>query len=144
MSVSALLWVVMVTLASTGHWLTALFILLFLLSIYGLLGSTSGGKTDLRLLAFPSLAWLALWAIAFALGNHYAVAFAGRSPEFTVLGCPPSFAAIVVFFWIVPTLLMGFGFEAIKDRWLSRQQWDEFVRRIDELSREVDDDGEQP
>ena len=133
----------MVALASYGHWFAALFILLGLLLIYGLLGSMSKGKMDLRLLAFPTLIWLALWATAFALGNHYAVAFAGLPPDFTVLGFHPSFAAIVAFFWVVPTLLMGFGFEAIKDRWLSRQQWDEFVHRIDELSKEGENTGEQ-
>ena len=46
-----------------------------------------------------------------------------------MLGFHPSFAAIVVLFWVVPTLLMGFGFEAVKDRWLSQERWDEFLRR---------------
>ena len=73
-----------------------------------------------------------MWAAAFWLGNHYAEAFAGRGPDFTILGFHPSFAAIVALFWILPTLLMGFGFEAVKDRWLSRERWDDFVRRVSE------------
>lgn len=141
---SAMLWIAMVVLASLGHWLAALYVLLGLLLVYGLLGSLHEGRFDLRLLAFPALVWILLWAVAFALGNHYAEAFAGRPPDFTILGFHPSFAAIVAFFWVVPTLLMGFGFEAVKDRWLSRQRWDDFVRRIDELSGKEDDGEGQP
>jgi len=81
-----------------------------------------------------------MWAVAFGLGTHYAEIFAGRPPDFTILGFHPSFAAIIVFFWVVPTLLMGFGFEAVKDRWLSQQRWDDFVRRIHEVSSEDADD----
>ncbi len=136
---SAVLWLVMVGLAAMGHWLAALYALLPLLLIYGVLGSSHKGKFDLRLVAFPTLIWIVLWAAAFWLGNHYAEIFSGQAPDFTVLGFHPSFAAIVVLFWIVPTLLMGFGFEAVKDRWLSRERWDHFVQRIDELSKEDSD-----
>ncbi len=136
---SALLWLVMVGLAAMGHWLAALYALLPLLLVYGVLGSSHKGRFDLRLVAFPTLIWILLWAAAFTLGNYYAEIFSGQVPEFTVLGFHPSFAAIVVLFWIVPTLLMGFGFEAVKDRWLSRERWDEFVTRISELSAQDSD-----
>lgn len=137
--VSALLWLLMVGLAASGHWLAALYALLPLLLIYAVLGTSHKGRFDLRLVAFPSLIWILSWAAAFWFGNHYAEVFAGRPPDFTVLGFHPSFASIVIFFWILPTLLMGFGFEAVKDRWLSRERWDHFVERIGELSREYDD-----
>ena len=78
------------------------------------------------------------WAAAFGLGNYFAEAFSGHYPDFTVLGFHPSFAAIIVLFWIVPTLLMGFGFELVKDRWLSRERWEHFVQSISELSRDND------
>jgi len=136
---SAVLWLVMVGLAAMGHWLAALYVLLPLLLIYGVLGSSHKGKFDLRLVAFPTLIWIVSWAAAFGIGNHYAEVFSGRSPDFTVLGFHPSFAAIVILFWIAPTLLMGFGFEAIKDRWLSRERWEHFVDRIAELSEEDGD-----
>jgi hypothetical protein len=132
MVASAVLWVVMVGLAGAGHWLAALFVLLGLLLIYGVLGTSHKGRFDLRLVAFPTFLWLAMWAAAFWLGDHYAGAFAGRSPDFTILGFHPSFAAIIVLFWLVPTLLMGFGFEAVKDRWLSKERWEDFVRRVHE------------
>lgn len=126
----------MVGLAALGHWLAALYTLLPLLLIYSVLGSSHKGKLDLGLVAFPSLIWLVMWALAFAFGDYYAQAFSGQHPEFTVLGFHPSFAAIIILFWLLPTLLMGFGFEAVKDRWLSRQRWDDFVQQIDELSKE--------
>lgn len=136
MGSSAVLWLVMVGLAGAGHWFAALFLLLGLLLVYGLLGSMHKGRFDLRLMAFPVLPWLLMWAIAFALGNYFAEAFAGRSPDFTVFGFHPSFAAIIVLFWVVPTLLMSFGFEAVKDRWLSEQRWQDFVRRVHEMEEE--------
>ena len=129
---SGILWLVMVGLAASSHWLAALYTLLPMLLIYGVLGSSHKGRFDLRLVAFPALVWILLWAVAFWLGDHYAVAFAGRSPDFTVLGFHPSFAAIVALFWVLPTLLMGFGFVMVKDRWLSQERWDEFVRRVHE------------
>lgn len=135
---SAALWLLMVGLAATNHWLAALYTLLPLLLIYGVLGSSHKGRFDLRLVAFPTLVWIILWAAAFWLGEHYAAAFAGRLPDFTILGFHPSFAAIITLFWVIPTLLMGFGFVAVKDRWLSQQRWDEFVRKVHEL-----DDGDQ-
>jgi len=130
---SAALWLVMVGLAASHHWLAALYTLLPLLLIYGVLGSSHKGRFDLRLVAFPALVWILMWAAAFWLGNHYAVAFAGRYPDFTILGFHPSFAAIIVLFWVVPTLLMGFGFVAVRDRWLSQQRWDDFVREVHDL-----------
>ena len=138
---SAVMWLVMVGLAAAGYWFAGLYVLLALLLTYGVLGSSHKGRFDLRLVAFPTLVWIVLWATAFWLANYYAAAFAGQHPDFTVLGFHPSFASIIILFWLVPTLLMGFGFEAVKDRWLSRQRWEEFVREVHELP-EGDAEGE--
>ncbi len=142
-SISGLLWLAMVGLASAGYWFYGLYALLGLLLVYGVLGTSHKGRFDLRLVAFPSLVWLVMWAAAFWLGNHFAELYAGREPEFTVFGFHPSFAAIVVLFWIVPTLLMGFGFEAVKDRWLSQERWDEFLRGAHDTD-EGHDGGDRP
>jgi hypothetical protein len=139
---SAVMWLLMVGLAAYGHWLAALFALLPLLLVYGVLGSSHKGSFDLRLVAFPTLVWILLWAAAFALGDHYAEAFSGRAPEFTILGFHPSFAAIIICFWLVPTLLMGFGFEAVKDRWLSKKRWEDFVQQIEELTKQQGNQGD--
>jgi len=141
---SGLLWLAMVGLAATGHWLIALYTLLPLLLVYGVLGSSHKGRFDLHLVIFPTLVWIITWALAFWLGNHYAEIFTGSHPDFTILGFHPSFAAIIAFFWIIPTLLMGFGFEAVKDRWLSKERWEEFVRQVHEHESDQNDDEDSP
>ncbi len=138
--ISGFLWLAMVGLASAGHWFAGLYALLGLLLVYGVLGTSHKGSFDLKLVAFPSLVWLVMWGAAFWLGNHYAELYAEREPEFTVFGFHPSFAAIVILFWIVPTLMMGFGFEAVRDRWLSQERWDDFIRRAHDSND--GDDGE--
>ena len=138
---SGLLWLLMVGLAGTGHWLAGLYVLLVLLLVYGILGTSHKGRFDLRLVVFPTGVWLLSWAAAFALGEYFAEVFAGTAPDFTILGFHPSFAAIIALFWVLPTLLMGFGFVAVKDRWLSQERWDEFVRR---MHAETSDDDEDP
>ena len=110
--------------------------LLALLLVYGVLGSSHNGRFDLKLVAFPTLVWLAMWAVAFGLGEYFARAFADAYPSFTVLGFHPSFAAIILLFWLLPTLLMGFGFEWVKDRWLSSGQWEEYLHRVHEAAAE--------
>ena len=141
---SAVLWLLMVGLAGAGQRFAGLYVLLGLLLIYGVLGASHKGRFDLRLVAFPTLIWLVMWAAAFWLGNHFAEAYAGQQPEFTVFGFHPSFAAIVVLFWIVPTLLMGFGFEAVKDRWLSQERWDAFVAQMRDAPDTSDEAGDEP
>ena len=138
---SGLLWLLMVGLAGAGHWLAGLYVLLVLLLVYGILGTSHKGRFDLRLVVFPTGVWLLSWAAAFALGEYFAEVFAGTAPDFTILGFHPSFAAIIALFWVLPTLLMGFGFVAVKDRWLSQERWDEFVRR---MHAEPSDDDEDP
>lgn len=138
MTISGLLWLAMVGLAAAGHWFAGLYALLGLLLVYGVLGTSHKERFDLRLVAFPSLVWLLMWAAAFWLGNYYAELYGGREPDFTVFGFHPSFAAIVVLFWVVPTLLMGFGFEMVKNRWLSQERWDEFLRRVHDTDERND------
>jgi hypothetical protein len=138
---SGLLWLLMVALAGAGHWLAGLYALLALLLVYSILGTSHKGRFDLRLVLFPTGVWLLSWAAAFGLGEYFARAFGSGIPEFTIFGFHPSFAAIIVLFWVFPTLLMGFGFEAVKDRWLSQKRWDDFLARIhDESPGESDDE----
>ena len=130
--ISGLLWLLMVGAAGAGHWLAGLYVLLALLLVYGILGSSHKGRFDLRIVVFPTLVWLFCWAAAFGLGEYFARLYEGGVPAFTILGFHPSFFAIITLFWIIPTLLMGFGFEMIRDRWLSQERWDAFVAGLRE------------
>ena len=137
---SGLLWLLMVALAGAGHWLAGLYALLALLLVYAILGTSHKGRFDLRLVLFPTGVWLLCWAAAFGLGEYFARAYDSGVPTFTIFGFHPSFAAIIALFWVVPTLVMGFGFEAVKDRWLSQKQWDDFLTNVHEASPDQQDD----
>jgi hypothetical protein len=137
---SGFLWLLMVALAGAGHWFAGLYVLLALLLVYGVLGTSHKGRFDLRLVLFPTGVWLLSWAGAFGLGEYFARIYDSSTPAFTVFGFHPSFAAIIVLFWVFPTLLMGFGFEAVKDRWLSQKQWDDFLASVHDESAEKQDE----
>ena len=47
---------------------------------------------------------------------------------------------LIIGLFIIITLVMGFGFEAVKDRWLSQQQWDDFLTGVHEVSPDQQDD----
>ena len=137
---SGLLWLLMVALAGAGYWLGGLYVLLLLLLVYGILGTSHKGRFDLRLVLFPTSVWLLSWAGAFGLGEYFARAYDSGVPAFTIFGFHPSFAAIIALFWVFPTLLMGFGFEAVKDRWLSQKRWDDFLEGIHDAASDEQDD----
>jgi len=132
MIASALLWLAIVVLGGMSHWLAALYALLTLVGVYTVLGAVRGGRVDVGLVVFPGLLWLGMWAIAFVVADLYAVLYQGRSPDHTFFGFHPSFAAIIVLYWLAPTAVMAFGFEAIKDRWLPEERWAAFVRSVSE------------
>jgi hypothetical protein len=126
MVVSGALWLAIVVLGALGRWFPALFVLLGLMLVYGVLGSQREGRLAPRLVAFPILAWLLLWGASFVLADQNVQAGPGQA----ILGFHPSFAWIIMLYWIGGTLVMGLGFEAVKDRWLSQERWDDFVRRV--------------
>ena len=99
-----------------------------------------GSQSSAQHLIFPAGAWLLSWAVAFALAEHFARAWGAEPPAFTVLGFHPSFAAIIALFWVFPTLLMGFGFEAVRDRWLSQERWDDFLEQVHGKDEPGEDD----
>jgi len=132
MLLTGILWLATTALAWTGHWFPALFVLLLLLATYATLAATRNGHTDLRLLLFPTLPWIALWGATFAFAQHYANEFANRPPDFSILGLHPSFAWIVLAYWLGGALLMTVGYYWKRDEWLSKKRWDEFVRSVND------------
>ena len=127
---TGILWLATTALAWAGHWYPALFVLLMLIATYATLGVTHNGRTDLRLLVFPTLPWIALWGATFALAEYHANAFAGGPPDYSILGFHPSFAWIVLAYWIGGALVMTLGYYWKRDAWLSDERWDEFVRSV--------------
>ena len=126
----AFLWLATTALAWAGHWFVALFVVLALMATYALLGIAHNGRPERGLLAFPILVWLVVWAGTFALAQHYAERFAGMPPDFTILGFHPSFAWIVLAYWLVGTAVMVIGFYWRREAWLSEARWQEFLSAV--------------
>ena len=83
-----------------------------------------------RFLVYPLLSWIACWAAAFWLARYHADLFAGRAPDFTILGLHPSFAWTVLGYWIGGVLTLTVGFVVLRDDWLTEQEWAEFKRKV--------------
>jgi len=127
---SGFLWLATTGLAWAGLWFPALFVLLALIATYATLAVTHNGRTDIRLLLFPILPWIALWAATFALAEYHANAFAGGPPDFAIFGLHPSFAWIVLAYWLGGALVMTLGYYWKRDIWLTNERWEEFVRSV--------------
>ena len=130
MAISGLLWLAMVGLAATGHWLTALYTCCSPVArlrraglvAQGAVRSAPGG------VSYPGLARdVGGRVLAWATTTRRFLPGATLTSRSSVSTLPSPRSSLL--FWIVPTLLMGFGFEAVKDRWLSQERWDEFVRQ---------------
>lgn len=128
------LWVTVTLMGLFGLWFPALLLSLVLMVAHVVLGSAHEGRIDLSLLVYPILAWAAIWAVSFVMANHYATAYAGTWPDFTILGFHPSFAWIVFGFWIGGVAVLTVGFSLRRDLWLSDERWAEFEKKIAELN----------
>ena len=135
-SAGALLWIATTALAWIGHWFAGMFALLALMACYGLLGITRDGRTSRRLLWFPLVCFLGIWAAGFALAQHEATRFADGGADHTVFGFHPSFAWIVIAYWLGGTLVMTLGFYLRRDSWLSEARWQAFLDAVRDVERE--------
>ncbi len=129
----AALWVAVPGLGMAGHWFPALFVAIVLMVAHAVLGSAHRGEIRAGFLIFPILAWAAVWALAFALAEHHRAAFAGRLPELTILGFHPSFAWIVLGYWLGGVAVLTLGFLLRRDEWLPAARWREFRETIARL-----------
>ena len=117
------LWAAVTILGLFGLWFPALLLSLPLMVAHVALGSAHAGRIDRGLLVYPILAWAVVWAISFVMAQRHATAFAGVTPEFTILGFHPSFAWIVFGYWLAGVAVLTVGFSLRKDLWLSNERW---------------------
>ncbi|SHJ81265.1 hypothetical protein [Paramaledivibacter caminithermalis] len=132
----AILWVTITIMGWTGNWFPAMFLGLVLMILHMMLGSAQNGKLNKRLFFYPLLCWLILWTMSFALSYHYGNLFAGKLPNFTILGFHPSFAWTILTYWIGGVATLSLGFVVQKDLWLSDKNWEEFKRKIAKMNEE--------
>jgi hypothetical protein len=140
----AALWVAVPALGMTGHWFAGLFVSIVLMALLAAVGSAHRGELRIGFLLFPILGWAAVWGVAFALAEHHRAMFAGRIPDFTILGFHPSFAWIVLGYWLGGVAVLTFGFLLRSEEWLPEARWREFRETIARLDAERQGEGREP
>jgi hypothetical protein len=129
-----ILWVVIAVLGWNNQFMPAMYLGIVLMFLHLVLGSASKGTLKPGFLVFPLGAWAILWVLSFALAKYHADVFRGVLPDFTILGFHPSFAWTVLTYWLGGVATLSLGFVFLKDQWLSREDWDDFTKKIRELN----------
>lgn len=130
----AILWVSVTLCGWFGKWYLGLFLSVLLMLIHMVLGTSSKGITHKKLLIYPLLSWAILWSFGFYMAKLASDAFMGQAPDYTILGFHPSFAWIVICYWVGGVLTLTLGLIKYKDLWLSDADWDAFKARMKELN----------
>ncbi len=126
----AALWIVVTGCGWTGNWFAGLMAGTLLMFLHMVLGSAQKGVVSKKLLLYPLLAWAIVWIVGFVFTQNYAEMFMGQEPTFNILGFHPSFAFIVLFYWIGGVLTLTLGFVKYSEEWLSSDNWDQFIQDI--------------
>ena len=133
----AVLWAVITVLGWTNRYLIGMFLGVLLMFLHLLLGVANKGKINRGFIFYPIVVWAGLWILSFALSSYFSTAFAGRMPDFTILGFHPSFAWTILTYWLGGVATLTVGFVLMKDKWLSQTDWDDFLKKIEDLNKEA-------
>lgn len=133
MVLSAVLWLIITIMGWTGLWFPAMFLGLALMFIYMLLGSAKEGEVKIEFLKYPIIPFIVLWTISFSLSYYWGKV---KIPTFTVAGLDPSFAVTFFLYFIGGIITLTIGLKTKSDYWLSDQDWDDFLQKIDKLEKE--------
>ncbi len=129
----AVLWLVCIVLGTIGYHVLAMCLGVVLMLLHTLLGVAQNDVVNKKFLVYPLLIWAGLWIASFLLSGYYGDLFAGQMPSFTVLGVHPSFAPTVFFYWIGGQLTLNLGLYLYADKWLSEEQWEQFLDKVKSL-----------
>lgn len=127
---STMLWVAVMFAGWYGKWFMGMFLGLIIMFIYMLMGSAKQGVISKKLLWYPLVSWLVLWSVGFYLAQNYALKFSEGIATFTLFGFHPSFAFIVLFYWVGGVLTLTLGLNLYKDEWLSEAEWETFKQKL--------------
>ncbi len=130
------LWIAITLCGWWGQWFLGLILGCLLMLVHMMMGSAQNGILHKKLFLYPLLSWFVLWVAGFIMTEVYANQFAGVAPSFTILGFHPSFAFIILFYWIGGVLTLTLGLVRYAHHWLSTDQWDHFKQRIAEIERQ--------
>ncbi|HHX04090.1 MAG TPA: hypothetical protein GX733_07360 [Tissierellia bacterium] len=129
----AVLWLACIVLGTIGYHVLAMCLGVVLMLLHALLGVAHNDVVNKKFLVYPLLIWAGLWIASFLLSGYYGDLFAGQMPSFTVLGLHPSFAPTVFFYWIGGQLTLNLGLYLYADKWLSEEQWEQFLDKVKSL-----------
>ncbi len=130
------LWIVVTLSGWTGNWFLGLIAGTVMMFLHMVLGSAQKGIISKKLLLYPLGSWMVVWIIGFILTQKYALMFMDSEPAFSILGFHPSFACIVLFYWIGGVLTLTLGLVKHSEEWLSTENWDEFVNKVKVIDQE--------
>ena len=133
----AALWIACIVLGTIGNFVLAMCLGVVLTFLHMMLGMSKSGKLSKKFLIYPMVIWAVLWIVSFILSGHYATAFAGVMPSFTVMGLHPSFAPTIFLYWIGGQLTLNLGFYLLQDEWLSQKEWDDFCAKAKNIKEGV-------
>lgn len=128
------LWVFITISGWMGTWFIGMISSVILMLLYMMLGASKGGKLSKKLFLYPLLSWAVLWSVGFCFSKYYADVFAGKMPDFIILGLHPSFSFTILTYWIGGVLTLTVGFYFFSDNWLSDEDWDNFKKKIESIN----------
>lgn len=129
----AALWLACIILGTTGHFVAGMVVSVPLMLLHFILGVAKNGVVSKKFLVYPLGIWTVAYIIGFTLCGYYADTFAGVMPSFTVFGLHPSFAPVILIYWIGGLLTLSLGFYMFQDEWLSQKDWDEFCKKAKKI-----------
>lgn len=129
----AVLWLVCVMLGSTGHFVWGMVLGVPLIGLHFMLGVARQGVVSRRFFRFCIIPWAVLMAATFILCGYYADLFKGVMPGFSILGMHPSFAPVILTYWLGGLLTVSLGYYLLRQEWLSEQEWDAFCKRAKDI-----------
>lgn len=127
------LWAAVVVLGWKNMYMTGLFTGIVLMILHLMLGASVKGVLSKKFFVYPILCWAVLWGISFYMSYYHANIFAGKVPDFTILGFHPSFGWTVLTYWLGGVATLTIGFNALKSEWLSEEDWNEFKEKINTI-----------
>lgn len=134
--ITTALWVVINVLGWLDYAMAGFYLGVILMLLYMVLGIAKNGVVSKKFLSYPLIPWAIIWTISFYLADYYAIKFASVAPNFMVLGFHPSFASTILLYWIGGMLTLTLGFIVYRDEWLTKDDWDKFLDKIEAIKEE--------
>lgn len=128
----AILWIAVIVLGTIGHFVIGMVLSVPLIGLHMILGFAKNDYITPRALVYPFTIWTAVHITAFILCGYFADKYAGVQPP-ALLGFHPSFAPVVLLFWLGGILTVSVGYYLRRDDWLDETTWENFKKEAKEL-----------